>query len=106
MIGAVRIWRILREMVESFLAIAHNQERILHIDSRPGLAHQQNIVLVILDVEYGRWRHGESCLNARCCLFSHSAPIGPSGWLACRKTLTASSIALMSPASRALMSVK
>src|SRR5262245_44779172 len=57
------------------------------------------------NIDHGSYRPS-SPLSIRACRSSHSAPIRPSGWLAWRSTLTASSIVLMRPASMALMSVK
>src|SRR5262249_32973864 len=106
MIGSFRIRRFTGEIVEGFRAVPHHLQRILHIASLPRSTHQPNIVFVILDVQDGLGGHGESCLSFCSCLSSHSAPIGPSGWFAWRKTFTASSIVRMSPASMALTSVR
>ena len=48
-----------------------------------------------------RQRQGEPSVghSSRSCRFSHSAPIGPSGWLAWRSTVSASSAVRTSPAS-------
>ena len=61
-------------------------ERVFVEREQNRLAGRALLVLVILNVENGWRHHGASRLSARACRSNHSAPIGPSGWLAWRRT--------------------